>query len=288
MSRDHRMLRKEARKGRNFGINTRNLRRARLITFGLLALPLLALGLLAGKFVSMPLIQAFSLSAYSHQDYGAARERAAFNQNLNMFEPYLPSLTRGTALLKEGQASAARTELEHSLELWNKGSDLNKPPHAECKIRNNLALAMAEEAGQLDDPEEAVTRYAAAEKVLEPCQSGGSSEQNNEDKETTGSNGEKIKEKREEAEGQGSGSGDSDGGEGTDEGDGTDGGENSDENDGTDNSDGGEDSGDSDNEGSSDGTNGSGDEPDSKEEQLKKQNEGDDSSDPNDKETKPW
>ena len=59
-------------------------------------LPLLVLGLLAIKFVSMPLTQAWSTSAYDDGDYPTAVERLGPLGVVNWFEPYLPHLTRGT------------------------------------------------------------------------------------------------------------------------------------------------------------------------------------------------
>ena len=215
MKSEHRELRRGARKGRNFGINVKALRGSRIATFAVLALPMLALALLAGKFVSMPLVQAYTLSAYGNGDYAATGDRAGILETGNYFESYLPRLTKGTALLKAGDAQAAQGELETSLELWGKGKDLNKPPHAECKRRNNRALAMATNAGGTQDPGARAEELSKAEEVLKPCLSGGSSEKNNEDKESTGNNGEKIEKKREEAEGE-SGKGESEGQESED------------------------------------------------------------------------
>ena len=84
---------------KDFGLNRARLRKVRIIVFAILALPILALALLALKFVSMPIAQATHLDAYGEQDYPTAIERLAPVQVANWFEPYLPHLSEGTALL---------------------------------------------------------------------------------------------------------------------------------------------------------------------------------------------
>lgn len=202
MKESFRGLRAQARKGRNFGINTKQLRMGRILGFALAAVPIIVCLLLAAKFVSMPAIQAYALSAYRGEQYSQVDERTGWLDTANYFESYLPALTRGTAKLKDGNAQGAEQDLRESLERWQKGSDLNQPPHAECKIRNNLAIAIAENAQGAQDPAQRAQKLREAEEVLAPCQSGGASEQNNEDKESTGQTGEKIQEKREQAEGE--------------------------------------------------------------------------------------
>ncbi|MDO5645995.1 MAG: hypothetical protein Q4G21_09980 [Dermabacter sp.] len=194
-----RVWRRRARRGRNHGLNSRTLRLSRLITFAVLAVPLLALGLLTGKFVSMPVLQAYALSAYGGGDFAVAGERSDLLQHGNVFEPYLPSLTKGTALLAAGDATAAQPLLETSLQAWTNGSDLNQPAHAQCKIRNNLAIAMTMNAEAAPDAAAKADALYAAEEVLAPCMSGGGSSENNEDQESTDANGEEIRERREQA-----------------------------------------------------------------------------------------
>ena len=100
---------------KDFGLNRARLRKVRIIVFAILALPILALALLALKFVSMPIAQATHLDAYGEQDYPAAIERLAPVQVANWFEPYLPHLSEGTALLQQGEDAAAEAELRTAL-----------------------------------------------------------------------------------------------------------------------------------------------------------------------------
>ena len=193
---------------RDFGLDVRRLRRTRLIVLALLAVPILLLALLMVRFVSLPITQATHLSAYDSGDYPTAIERLAPVEVVNWFEPYLPHLSEGTALLQQGQDAAAEEELRTSLEKWNAGSDLNAPMHAQCKIINNLALAIERQAEQIEDPQQRADRLYEAEQLLAECAGGGGGgegEQSgqggsgNEDSETTESNGERIEEKRREA-----------------------------------------------------------------------------------------
>lgn len=201
----------------NFGLNVRRLRRVRLIVFAILALPILLLALLTVKFVSMPLTQAWHQAAYSGGEYDAAIERLAPVQVANWFEPYLPHLSEGTDLLQQGDNAAAEEELRTSLQEWEGGSDLNQPLHAQCKIINNLAIAIERQADEIEDPAERADRLYEAEELLAPCAGGGGGgegqggqggdqgeEQSqggtgNEDSETTEDNGERVEEKRREA-----------------------------------------------------------------------------------------
>ncbi len=198
----------EPRRPRDFGIDTRRLRRLRRIVFAILALPLLLLGLLAIKFVSMPLTQAWSASAYDDGDYSTAIERLGPLGVVNWFEPYLPHLTRGTNLLQQGDDAAAEKELRVALSDWEQASDLNHPVHAQCKILNNLAISIERQADRIDDPTERGDRLYEAEQLLAPCAgSGGGGEgegqggggQGNEDEGTTGDNGKRIEDKRKQA-----------------------------------------------------------------------------------------
>ena len=190
---------------KDFGLNVRRLRITRLIVFGLLALPILLLALLAVRFVSMPIVQATHLSAYQDGAYPTAIERLAPVQTLNLFEPYLPHLSEGTALLQQGEDAAAEEELRLALDEWNEHSDLNAPPHAQCKIINNLAISIERQADLIEDPQQRADRLFEAEQLMAPCAGGGGGgegEQSqgggsgNEDSETTEGNGERIEEKR--------------------------------------------------------------------------------------------
>ena len=191
---------------KDFGLNRARLRKVRIIVFAILALPILALALLALKFVSMPIAQATHLDAYGEQDYPAAIERLAPVQVANWFEPYLPHLSEGTALLQQGEDAAAEAELRTALEEWNSHSDLNSPMHAQCKILNNLALSIERQADLLEDPQQRADRLFEAEELLAPCAGGGGGGDGegqggagNEDSETTEGNGERVEEKRREA-----------------------------------------------------------------------------------------
>lgn len=197
-------------KGRpeNFGLDVGRLRRVRMIVFALLALPILVLGLLTVKFVSMPITQAWHQSAYEDGDYPTAIERLQPVWVANWFEPYLPHLTRGTDLLQQGQNAEAEAELRESLEKWNSGKDLNQPLHAQCKIINNLAIAIERQAEEIQDPGQRADRLYEAEEIMAPCAGGGGGGEGegqggggagNEDSETTEGNGERIREKRREA-----------------------------------------------------------------------------------------
>ena len=192
-------LRRSARQGRNFGIDRSRFRSLRIIGALLIAIPVLVLTAGIVRFVSMPLTQAWALGAYSNEHYEDARDRLGPVEKVNIFEPYLPHLTKGTAYLRENKFSEARGELEKALSEWTTGVDLNKPPHAECKIRNNLAVAMAGEARGVKDPGERGDLLYSAEEVLAPCQNGGSASDSNEDKSSTGKSGEQIEEERKEA-----------------------------------------------------------------------------------------
>lgn len=195
-------------RARDFGLDRKRLRRVRTIVFAVLALPILALALLAGKFVSMPLTQAWHQDAYADGDYGTAIERLAPVQVVNWFEPYLPHLTEGTDLLQQGDNAGAEEELRLALAEWNGGSDLNQPLHAQCKILNNLAISIERQAVDIEDAGERADRLYEAEELLAPCAGGGGGGegegqggggQGNEDQETTGENGERIREERREA-----------------------------------------------------------------------------------------
>lgn len=197
----------------NFGLNVRRLRRVRLIVFAILALPILALALLTVRFVSMPLTQAWHGAAYSEGNYGEAIDRLGPVQRVNWFEPYLPHLTEGTDLLQQGENAEAEAQLRVALEKWENGSDLNQPLHAQCKILNNLAIAIERQADLIEDPAERAERLYEAEELLVVCAGGGGGGEGeggggegeggegtgNEDSETTEENGERVREKRREA-----------------------------------------------------------------------------------------
>ncbi|MDO5662975.1 MAG: hypothetical protein Q4G40_09785 [Brachybacterium sp.] len=192
----------------DFGLNTRRLRRVRLIVFAVLAVPLLLLTALALKFTSMPLAQAWHNAAYEDERYAVAIERLDPLWPANWFEPYLPHLSRGTDLLQQGEDAAAEEELRESLRKWEEGSDLNQPLHAQCKILNNLAISIERQADDIEDPAERADRLFEAELLLEPCLSGGGGgegdsegepQSGNEDQETTDGNGDRVEEKRREA-----------------------------------------------------------------------------------------
>jgi hypothetical protein len=161
------------RRARDFGLDMRRLKRLRVITFSILALPLLALALLAGKFVSMPITQAWHGSAYSQQQFTEAAERLSPVWVINWFEPYLPHLTKGTDLLQDGKNAEAEKELQAALDTWADGHDLNQPMHAQCKIRNNLAISIERQAAEIKDDGDRADRMFEAEQIITPCMSGG-------------------------------------------------------------------------------------------------------------------
>lgn len=201
------LVQDEPRRPRDFGIDVRRLRRLRRIVFAILALPLLALVLLTLKLVSMPLTQMWHDGAYADKDYATAMERLAPVDVANWFEPYLPHLTRGTDLLQSGDDAGAEKELRISLEEWEGASDLNQPAHAQCKILNNLAISIERQADEIQDPGARGDRLFEAEELLAPCGGGGGGGDGegqgggngNEDEPTTGDNGERIEDKREQA-----------------------------------------------------------------------------------------
>jgi hypothetical protein len=158
---------------KDFGLDRRRLRRVRLLVFAILALPILALALLALKFLSMPIAQATHLDAYGEQDYPTAIERLEPLGVANWFEPYLPHLSEGTALLQQGEDAAAEEELRLALEEWNAHSDINSPMHAQCKILNNLAVSIERQADLIEDPQARADRLFEAEELLAPCAGGG-------------------------------------------------------------------------------------------------------------------
>jgi len=193
----------ERGRAQDFGLDVRRLRRTRLIVFALLSPLILALALLTVRFVSMPITQAWALSAYEAGDHAAVIERLGPVETLNWFEPYLPHLTHGTALLEQGEDAAAEEELRTALTEWEEHSDLNSPMHAQCKILNNLAISIERQADLIEDPQARADRLFEAEEFLAPCAGGGGEGdgggQGNEDSETTEGNGERIEEKRREA-----------------------------------------------------------------------------------------
>ena len=217
--------RESRRRAKDFGLDVKRLRRVRIIVFAILGLPILALALLAAKFVSMPIAQATHLDAYGEQDYPTAIERLAPVEVANWFEPYLPHLSEGTALLQQGEDAAAEEELRVALDEWTSRSDLNAPMHAQCKILNNLAISIERQADEIEDPQARADRLFEAEELLAPCagsggggdegegggsgggegqdededESSGGEDSGNEDSETTGENGERVEEKRREA-----------------------------------------------------------------------------------------
>lgn len=193
---------------KDFGLNVKRLRLTRLITFVILSPLILALALLAVRFVSMPITQARHLGAYEAGDYPAAVQRLGPVEFANWFEPYLPHLSKGTALLQQGEDAAAEEELRIALEEWTSHSDLNAPLHAQCKILNNLAISIERQADLLEDPQQRADRLFEAEQLLAPCAGGGGGGEGeggsgggsgNEDSETTEGNGERVEEKRREA-----------------------------------------------------------------------------------------
>ncbi|ASK64798.1 hypothetical protein CFK39_01900 [Brachybacterium avium] len=196
---------------KNFGLNVKRLRLTRIITLTVLSPLILLLALLAVRFVSMPITQATHLQAYEGGDYPAAVERLGPVEFANWFEPYLPHLSKGTALLQQGQDAAAEEELRTALQEWTSHSDLNSPLHAQCKILNNLAISIERQADLLEDPQQRADRLFEAEQLLAPCAGGGGggegegegqgggSGSGNEDSETTEDNGERVEEKRREA-----------------------------------------------------------------------------------------
>ncbi|GAA4526111.1 hypothetical protein GCM10023160_20230 [Brachybacterium paraconglomeratum] len=217
---------------KDFGLNVKRLRLTRIIVFVILSPLILALALLTVKFVSMPITQATHLSAYEDGDYPAAIERLGPVEFANWFEPYLPHLSQGTALLQQGEDAAAEKELRLSMDEWNAHSDLNSPMHAQCKILNNLAISIERQADLLEDPQQRADRLFEAETLLAPCAGGGGGGEGegeggggagNEDSETTEGNGERVEEKRREADEEAGNDPDergdeSSGGEGKDEG----------------------------------------------------------------------
>jgi hypothetical protein len=207
----------EPRRPQDYGLDTALLRRIRLISFAVLAIPLLILALLVVRFVSMPMTQAWHGAAYSDGKYPQAIERLWPVQRANWFEPYLPHLTEGTDLLQQDRNAEAEEELRIALADWQEGRDLNAPQHAQCKILNNLAISIERQAADIDDDGERADRLHEAETLLEPCAGGGGGGEGqggggggqgegeqgqgsgNEDGETTEGNGERIEEERRDA-----------------------------------------------------------------------------------------
>lgn len=201
---------RQPRRPQDFGLDTARLRRWRQIAFALLAVPLLLLALLAAKFISMPITQAWHGSAYDAGRYEEATGRLGPVEFANWFEPYLPHLTKGTDLLQLGRDAEAETELAEALRIWEASSDLNQPQHAMCKIRNNLAIAIERQAAGIADPQQKADRLFEAEEIIAPCASGGGGGDGegggqgqdgtgNEDGQSTRENGERIREARRKA-----------------------------------------------------------------------------------------
>ncbi|PWH05409.1 hypothetical protein DEO23_12560 [Brachybacterium endophyticum] len=207
----------EPRRPQDYGLDTALLRRIRLIAFAIVGIPLLVLALLAVRFVTMPLTQAWHGAAYGDGKYPQAIERLWPVQNGNWFEPYLPHLSKGTDLLQDGKDAEAETELRTALKEWEGHIDINAPQHAQCKILNNLAISIERQANQIEDAGDRADRLHEAEQVLEPCAGGGGGGEGegqggggqgegqggegsgNEDSGTTKGNGERVEKERKEA-----------------------------------------------------------------------------------------
>jgi hypothetical protein len=199
-------LRRWARRGRDTGVDRASLRRRRLVALAIAGLPLLAASLLGLKHASMPVLEAVSTHAYDRGSYEAAWNRAQGLQVANWFEPWLVDYNQGTARLSAGDLGGAETQLRESLAAWEKGVDLNKPAHAECKVKTNLAITLerrADAAGAAGDTATQLALYDEAMTILEPCLSGGGSSEDNENQDQSDGAGDRISDKDEGAGGDG-------------------------------------------------------------------------------------
>lgn len=184
--------------GRNFGLNTTKLKVLRSVLFLLAFIPLVILFLLPVKFISMPFLQASVISSFESDELDSALNTTGKLEFFNWFESYLVPFNKGTAMLKRGDFEQANIYLAEAYQKWEQASDLNQPPHAQCKILNNWSLAIAGAAESLPADQKAQELNRALE-LLAPCLSGGAAADSNEDQETTNSNGEKIESERQEA-----------------------------------------------------------------------------------------
>ncbi|CAM4127674.1 hypothetical protein [Helcobacillus massiliensis] len=186
MSTTARGRRRTRRDQRSYGTDPAKVSMARRICLAIAALPLILLLLLGVRVATMPMVQASALASYRAGDYSGTVSALTGVKVGNVFEPYLPHLTEGTALLKDKKYAEAEAELTESLRLWSTAKDLNAPPHAQCKIRNNLAIAIAEKSRTMD-ASAAQKELERAQEVLAPCGPQSDQRKDNEDQESTDS-----------------------------------------------------------------------------------------------------
>ena len=156
-----------------YGLDRARLRKIRLIWAAILTVPLLLLSALALKFFSMFVIAHLVVDDYAQKELPAAQERNDSLFFANWFESYLPDYNRGTILLSEGNIQQAEPALRTALANWESSYDLNRPPHAECKIKINLALTLEKKSADITDAKQRANVLGEAKKLIEPCGNGG-------------------------------------------------------------------------------------------------------------------
>ncbi|MBV7412219.1 hypothetical protein KRX56_05680 [Dermabacteraceae bacterium TAE3-ERU27] len=156
-----------------YGLDRAWLRKVRLIWAAILAVPLLLLSALALKFFSMFVIAHLVVDDYAQKELPAAQERNDSLFFANWFEPYLADYNRGTILLREGKLEQAESSLRAALQNWESSHDLNQPPHAECKIKINLALTLEKKSDDIADAKQRASVLEEAKKLIEPCGNSG-------------------------------------------------------------------------------------------------------------------
>ncbi|MGQ4507634.1 hypothetical protein ACUH97_01955 [Dermabacteraceae bacterium P13088] len=156
-----------------YGLDRAWLRKARLIWAAILAVPLLLLSALALKFFSMFVIAHLVVDDYAQKELPAAQERNDSLFFANWFEPYLADYNRGTILLREGKLEQAESSLRTALQNWESSHDLNRPPHAECKIKINLALTLEKQSADITDAKQRASVLGEAKKLIAPCGNSG-------------------------------------------------------------------------------------------------------------------
>ncbi|WP_058234248.1 hypothetical protein [Devriesea agamarum] len=166
--------------------------------FGILAVPLLGMFGLSAKFLTMPIVEAYSSFAYYNGNYSDAAHRLDLLEPANWFEPYLIYFNKGTAALAEGKNVEAEQLLRTALSTWNGGWDLNKPHYAECKIRTNLAISIERQADIVQDPAARAARLKEAQAALAHCESGGGRDNSDDKSKSSGTAG-RLRDKKEQA-----------------------------------------------------------------------------------------
>lgn len=159
--------------------------RKRLVWLLATAPLVLALLVVGGYFVLLPVTAQRGLFDYAEEDYASAADRFASQQTVNVVEPWKAYFNEGTAHLREDtpqSLAASLSELDDAYAL-----SAGTPPETRCMVQTNLALAheiSGDEAMAEGNAPRAAEHYATAQEVRaqEGCpQTEGEQKQQNED-----------------------------------------------------------------------------------------------------------